>query len=247
MNRPHVIIFGATSAIAQSVARERLTPDCAFTLVGRDQNRIGIVADDLRARGARAVRSFTADLGSADEIRRLLPAVWPVGETIEFVLLAQGVLPDEAKCSQDVAYGFNQFCVNANGVMILAQAAADRLVKGEGGVVVVIGSVAGDRGRQSNYHYGSAKAAVATFTEGLRHRFFGSSVTVLLVKPGFVDTPMTAAIPKNPLFATPASVAKAILHAIRKRQHVIYVPTYWRFIMLIIESIPARIFYRTRL
>jgi decaprenylphospho-beta-D-erythro-pentofuranosid-2-ulose 2-reductase len=115
------------------------------------------------------------------------------------------------------------------------------------GTLAIISSVAGERGRQSNYVYGSAKAALTAFTSGLRNRLFPSGVRVVTVKPGFVDTPMTAAVPKNGLFVKPDVVARRILRAIEKGTPVVFVPGKWRLIMWIIRSIPERIFMRLRL
>jgi decaprenylphospho-beta-D-erythro-pentofuranosid-2-ulose 2-reductase len=247
MKNRHIIIFGATSSIAQAVARESVNNHTAYTLVARNSSRTNVVAADLLARGAREVRCFSADLECSEIIISLLPTVWPDGETVEFVLIAHGVLPDERRCSVDAAYAFRQFKINACGVMVIAQAMGNRLLNQGGGVLVVLGSVAGDRGRQSNYYYGSAKAALDTFLSGLRHRLWSSSVTVLLIKPGMVDTPMTAHIAKGPLFSAPSEVAHGILEAIRRRKTVAYVPGIWWSIMKIVCALPDWIFYRTRL
>ncbi len=111
----------------------------------------------------------------------------------------------------------------------------------------MIGSVAGDRGRQSNYVYGTAKGALALFLQGMRNRLSKRGVQVLTIKPGFVDTPMTASFPKGPLWATPDKVAEDIEKAIDKRRDVLYTPGFWRLIMLIIKSVPEAIFKRLSL
>jgi len=107
--------------------------------------------------------------------------------------------------------------------------------------------VAGDRGRQSNYVYGAAKGAVSIFLQGLRNRLTPFGVTVLTLKPGFVDTPMTAHIPKNPLFANPKSVGKRIYKAVKNQEDVVYIPSFWRPIMTMITHIPERFFKRLEL
>ena len=112
---------------------------------------------------------------------------------------------------------------------------------------MVISSVAGDRGRQSNYVYGSAKAAVTTFLQGLRNRLHPAGVQVLTVKPGFVDTPMTSAFPKGPLWASPEQIARGIHRAIQKRKDVVYLPGFWRLIMRVIREIPEAVFKRLSL
>jgi short-subunit dehydrogenase len=132
--------------------------------------------------------------------------------------------------------------------VLLSQAIALRLAASQGsGTLAVIGSVAGDRGRQSNYAYGAAKGGLAVFLAGLRNRMFPRGVHVLTVKPGFVDTPMTAEVRKNALFATPDRVAGDILHAVARSKNEIYTPGYWRVIMAIIRAVPERIFKKLKL
>ena len=247
MNNRHVIIFGATSAIAQAVAKNLVRAHIGFTLVGRDSDRLNCIASDLQTRGAQSVVTFTADLGIAKDLTDVLPQIWPSERTVELVLVAQGILPDESKCVDEPEYLFKQFNINACGVMTVAQAMADKLVKQGSGSLAVISSVAGDRGRQSNYNYGSAKAAVNIFVEGLRHRHWFSPIHILTVKPGFVDTPMTAHLSGGLLFASPEKVAKDILAAVRRKKSVAYVPGFWRFIMMLVRSIPNFLFYRTKL
>jgi short-subunit dehydrogenase len=133
----------------------------------------------------------------------------------------------------------------------LATAAAVRLSEQKSGrayagSITLISSVAGDRGRQSNYAYGSAKAALNTFASGLRNRFFKQGVHVMTVKPGFIDTPMTWGM-KSPLIASRESVAESIVEAMKNRSNVVYVPFFWRYIMLIIIHIPEMIFKRLSL
>ncbi|HXC65533.1 MAG TPA: SDR family NAD(P)-dependent oxidoreductase, partial [bacterium] len=115
------------------------------------------------------------------------------------------------------------------------------------GCLAVISSVAGDRGRQSNYVYGTAKATVTAFLSGLRNRLFRSGVQVLTIKPGMVDTPMTAALKKGPLFASADTVAAGIVRAVDKRRDVVYVPGYWRLVMGVIKALPEGVFKRLKL
>jgi short-subunit dehydrogenase len=117
----------------------------------------------------------------------------------------------------------------------------------KGAVIAAIGSVAGDRGRQSNYVYGAAKGGLDILLEGLRHRLAPKGVAVVTIKPGFVDTPMTASFPKGPLWAKPEKVAVDIRRAIDKRRPVTYTPGFWCLIMLVIKSVPRAIFYKTKL
>lgn len=142
--------------------------------------------------------------------------------------------------------------VEAIGVNFVSAASllshlANLMEKRRGGTIAVISSVAGDRGRQSNYVYGAAKAGLSAFASGLRNRLQKSGVSVVTIKPGFVDTPMTAHVKKGPLFATPEAVARGIVKAIDRRKDVVYVPGFWRPIMWLIRSIPERIFKRLSL
>ena len=124
---------------------------------------------------------------------------------------------------------------------------ANRFEQSRGGCIAVISSVAGDRGRQSNYVYGSAKGGLDRFLQGLRNRLYRAGVAVVTIKPGFVDTPMTAALPKNALYASPRQVARGVYRAIEARRSVVYLPWFWRPIMLLIKLLPESVFKRLRL
>jgi short-subunit dehydrogenase len=136
---------------------------------------------------------------------------------------------------------------NCISVISLLTHLANYFEKQRSGCVAVITSVAGDRGRQSNYVYGAAKGAVNIFLQGMRNRLSKVGVTVLTIKPGLVDTPMTAGLPKNFLFADPAVVGTRIFNAIMRGKEIVYVPWFWRWIMLIIRTIPESVFKRMKL
>jgi short-subunit dehydrogenase len=157
-------------------------------------------------------------------------------------------LSDQAQCEQSVDIMRREFDINALSTLALLTALANRMEARRSGTLAVISSVAGDRGRQSNYVYGAAKAAVSTFLGGLRQRLAKSGVTVLTIKPGFVDTPMTASIAnKGALWAQPDRVAAGIVQAIDRRRNIVYLPWFWRWIMLVIRHIPEPIFTRVKL
>jgi NAD(P)-dependent dehydrogenase (short-subunit alcohol dehydrogenase family) len=200
--------------------------------------------DDLRARGAGAVESAEADL---DEVRghaALLARADAALGGLDTVLVAQGVLADSDACEEDSGKAEALLVTNFVGPALLCDLAARHLAARGLGTVVAISSVAGDRGRQSNYAYGAAKGGLALFLQGLRNRMFRRGVHVVTVKPGFVDTPMTASYPKNRLFVPSTTVARAIVRAVERRKDVVYVPSFWRLIMLVVRSIPERIFKR---
>ena len=133
------------------------------------------------------------------------------------------------------------------GAVSILNIVADDFERCGSGVIAGISSVAGDRGRQSNYVYGTAKAAVSTFAQGLRHRLARTGVSVITIKPGLVDTPMTASFKKGALWASPDAVAARIERAIERRDDIVYTPWFWRWIMLIIKALPEPIFKKTRL
>src|SRR5699024_848634 len=152
----------------------------------------------------------------------------------DMVLVAYGTLPDQTACQADAARAVAAWHTNAVSVMALVTEIANRFERNGRGLVAVISSVAGDRGRASNYVYGSAKAALNVFLDGLRHRLFASGVQVLTIRPGMVDTPMTADFDKGPLFARPEKVAADIYQAMRRRKAICYTPGFWRLVMLVI-------------
>jgi decaprenylphospho-beta-D-erythro-pentofuranosid-2-ulose 2-reductase len=187
----------------------------------------------------------------ANDIARHDPVLQEAFEAFggfDAVLLAHGVLPDQAACESSVDAALASFDTNARSVLALLTPLANLFERQRSGVIAVISSPAADRGRASNYVYGAAKAAVSSFASGLRQRLQGSGVRVLTLSPGFVDTPMTAALPKGgPLWATPDRVAADIDRALRGGFGTVYTPWFWRWIMLIIRSIPERVFVRLKL
>jgi short-subunit dehydrogenase len=242
---PRVFVAGATSAIAQATARLLAARGAALYLVARDPRKLAAVEADLRARGASHVASAAADLDDFARHGALLDAASTALGGLDVVFVAHGVLPDQAECERSFPRTLAAMNTNFLGPVSLAGEAAQRLQRG--GTIVVIGSVAGDRGRQSNYVYGSAKGGLAVFLAGLRHRLYASGINVINVKPGFVDTPMTRDFAKGPLWATPEKVAQGIVRAIERGAHDVYLPGFWRLIMTVIRTIPERVFLRTRL
>jgi decaprenylphospho-beta-D-erythro-pentofuranosid-2-ulose 2-reductase len=234
----NVVIVGATSAIAQEVAKLYAAEGATLLLVGRNEAKTLAVASDLRVRGADDVTTFIADL--ADVSRHAAIAAAMPG-TIDVVLLAHGTLPDQRALDADPSRQAEAFQVNATSVLSLAGHFAARMEAARHGVLAVIGSVAGDRGRRSNYVYGAAKAAIDTYCQGLRARLAEAGVGVVLIKPGWVDTPMTAGMRRNPLFASAARVARVIHGAIARRRAVVYAPGFWRWISLVVRMMPARL------
>lgn len=247
MSARKILIVGATSAIAEAVARIYAAQGEALYLLARDAQRAQAIADDLRVRGAVAAHGGALDMSEfaahADAIENACATLGG----LDIALIAHGTLPDQERCDADTDYALHQFAVNGSATIAMVSRIAQKLEAQGSGTLAVISSVAGDRGRASNYLYGSAKAAVAAYLSGLRQRLHARGVNVLTIKPGFVDTPMTAAFKKGALWAQPERIAHGIVHAIEKRRAVVYLPWFWRPIMCVIRAIPETIFRRIKL
>jgi len=242
-----ILIIGATSAIAEAVAREFARRGDALVLVARDSQRLQAVAEDLRIRGALGCVTLLFDARALDQHSALVDEATQRLGGLDYALIAHGTLSDPRACEQSVGLLYREFTINALSTMTLCTHLANQFEARGSGVIAVISSVAGDRGRQSNYVYGAAKAALSAFTSGLRQRLYPKGVAVVTIKPGFVSTPMTAAFPKNALWASPAAVARDIVRAIDRGTPVLYTPWFWRPIMALIRALPERSFRRLRL
>ncbi|WP_133510775.1 SDR family oxidoreductase [Candidatus Thiosymbion oneisti] len=241
------LIIGATSAIAQATARRFSAAGDALFLVARNADRLPMIADDLRIRGASRVRVQALDVLDYDRYQAIIETAIEALDGLDLVLIAHGTLPDQRTCEGSFAATRAAFEINALSTISLVTYLADYFEASRQGTIVVITSVAGDRGRQSNYVYGSAKGAVTIFLQGLRNRLHQSGVKVITIKPGFVDTPMTSAFEKGALWATPEQIADRIVSSIAKGIDVSYAPAFWRPVMALIRSIPERFFKRMKL
>ncbi len=242
-----ILIIGATSAIAEATARLYAGDGARLSLVARNPDRLEAVAADLRQRGAESVETFVMDANEFERHETVLNAADEAMNGIDFALIAHGTLPDQAECQSSAECTRREFDTNCTSTISMTTILANLLEPRGAGSIGVITSVAGDRGRASNYVYGAAKGAVTLFLGGLRNRLHGSGIHVLTIKPGFVDTPMTADFPKGPLWAKPESIARGIHKAQKRRRDVVHLPGFWLPIMLIIRSIPERIFKRLSL
>lgn len=246
-----VIVFGATSAIAEAFCRLYCQEPAHLVLVGRNEAKLTAIADDLRTRGAThgvIVETRLADLARLDDHNALVNGGVMALGAVDIALVAHGSLPVQQDCDRDPALAMQAISNNGTSAVSLAFHLALQLERQGSGSLVVIGSVAGDRGRQSNYAYGAAKALVEAAMSGLRNRLSRTGVQVLLIKPGFVDTPMTQDFAKKGiLWAKPDRIAKGIWRAIETRRNVVYLPGFWQLIMLVIRHIPEPIFKRLNL
>lgn len=239
-----VLIIGATSAIAEATARRYAARGAAIHLLGRQATRLETIAADLTTRGGRSSIGVL-DVNDSARHGEILDAAWAALGGVDVVLIAHGTLPDQAACNASVELSLREFATNGTSTIALCAAIVPRLTSGA--TLAVISSVAGDRGRASNYLYGSAKAAVTAYLSGLGQRLRPEGINVLTIKPGFVDTPMTAAFKKGALWAKPDQIAKGIIGAVDKRRAVAYLPAFWWAIMLVIKNIPEFVFRRIKL
>ena len=243
----NVLIVGATSAIAEAVAQRYAMQGDRLFLLARNTERLGTLVSDLQVRGASFVQGAAFDAGDLSEQPRLLSAAMDALGGLDVVLIAHGTLSDQKACEASSELTVRELETNALSVISLLTHLANHFEAQRHGCLAVIASVAGDRGRQSNYVYGTAKGALSIFLQGLRNRLYKSGVQVLTIKPGFVDTPMTAAFAKGALWATPDTVADDIFRAVGSRRDVLYTPGFWRLIMFIIRNVPEAIFKRLSL
>jgi short-subunit dehydrogenase len=241
-----LLVIGATSAIAQEVAKNFAADRADIVLVGRNAARLTAIRDDLLVRGAGKVESITADLAQLDGHARLIEDAVQMLGGLDAALIAHGTLGDQAESQASVDVMLREMNLNALSYLSLLTLLGNRFAAQRSGCIAVISSVAGDRGRGSNYVYGSAKAAVSAFTSGLRARLSKAGVSVVTVKPGFVDTPMTAGVKKGPLFAKPDKVGRRIYEAMLRGDDVVYVPWFWAPIMQVVRAVPERVFKRLK-
>jgi decaprenylphospho-beta-D-erythro-pentofuranosid-2-ulose 2-reductase len=242
-----VLIVGASSAIAQATCRIFAARGDALYLVARNTDLLTASAADLKIRGAQVVGVETLDANNLGAHSAMLERAERCMGGLDTLLIAHGTLSDQKACEKSVEMTLHELTTNGVSVVALLTLIAERFEQRRVGTIAVISSVAGDRGRQSNYVYGAAKSLVSTFTSGLRQRLYKSGVSVITIKPGFVDTPMTAAFPKGALWAKPHDIATGIVRAIDRSATVVYLPAFWRPIMFIIRSVPESLFRRLKL
>jgi short-subunit dehydrogenase len=240
----NILIIGATSAIAEATARLWAGEGAQFYLIARNADKLALVARDLETRGVHVTEGLL-NVNDFEQHASALDAAFNSLARVDVVLLAHGDLPEQRRCERDPNAALQALETNAVSVVSLLTLIANRMQAQGSGAIVVVGSVAGDRGRKSNYVYGSSKALVAAFAEGLAARLDAFGVCVILLKAGLVDTPMTASFKKGPLWAQPEAIATIIRARVAAaRSGTYYAPRFWWAIMAIIRSLPDRIMYR---
>ncbi len=243
----NIVIIGATSAMAKAVARLYALEGNNLMLLARNEKNLALLADDLRVRGAASVNTLPFDAEDVNAAPATVEKIFKQCEKVDVVLIAHGSLPDQTECQTSTELMLQELSVNGLSCIALLTEFANKMESQKQGSIAVITSVAGVRGRQSNYVYGAAKGMVSIFMEGLAQRLAKHGIHVLDIKPGFVDTPMTKEFDKGALWAQPEDVAKIIKHRIEKKRLFSYVPFFWWGIMTIIRFIPARIFNKLSL
>lgn len=241
-----IVIVGATSAIAEHCARIWVKENPSeIVLIGRNQEKLTRVASDLKVRSPDTViTGVETDFLDPKQIEILVNQVCRTGK-VDIALVAHGSLPDQETCQSDLSLCREALEVNAISPVLFAEAFATNMQKVNHGILAVIGSVAGDRGRKSNYIYGAAKGLVTRYVQGLQHRLASTNVKVVLVKPGPTDTPMTAHLKQSGAkLAAVDRVARGVVYGIENGQRVIYVPKIWSIIMMIIRHLPHFVFKR---
>ena len=243
-----VVVLGATSAIAQAYARRRAGAGTRFALVGRREERLKAIAADLLARGAAAAEPMVAELSAIGEIEGAVETIRARFGPPQEIVLAYGVLGEQAAVERDLAGARAALDVNFTSAVLWLLAFLKQHDAARPLTAIVIGSVAGDRGRRTNFIYGAAKGGLDIFVQGLAHAYAGTSVRFVMVKPGFVDTPMTAAFVKDgPLWSSPDRIAADMERAVRRGARVVYTPWFWWPIMAVIRRLPWFVFRRMKI
>jgi decaprenylphospho-beta-D-erythro-pentofuranosid-2-ulose 2-reductase len=242
-----VVILGALSGMAMEIARIYAGRGADLGLLGSSADRLADLSADLRVRGAGRIKTLAIDLSAPPSYDAVMREF--AGETggIDVLILAYGRLGDHARACTDLQYAAEILTTNFTSAALWLLAAA-KCMNGKG-TIAVFCSVAGDRGRRSNYVYGSAKGGLAVLAQGMAHELAATGPRIIIFKPGFVITPMTEGMKRSgPLWTRSRRAARIVVDAIdRKRGPIVYVPGYWRWIMLIVRLVPATIFHRTSL
>jgi decaprenylphospho-beta-D-erythro-pentofuranosid-2-ulose 2-reductase len=238
-----IVVVGATSALAQHTLRAWLDGrDAHVQLLGRSESRLAAVEADLRVRHPASTFSHEAiDLSDLEQIERVADRETANGAP-DIVLIAHGALASQAESQKSLRAASEQLIATGVSPALWLEAFADRMTTG---TLAIIGSVAGDRGRRSNYLYGAAKGMIERVAQGLQHRFAGTDLHIVLIKPGPTRTPMTEHLAvAGARLADVHQVASGIARAVTRNRRVAYVPRRWAIIMAVVRSIPAPVFNR---
>lgn len=241
-----VLIIGATSAIAKASARIYAEQGCSLHLIARREEQLEALSSDLLVRGASKVSHSALDLNKFAQHEETLDGAFSELGGVDIALICHGSLPDQEKVETNFKQAQKEINTNGISVISLLTELAPKFIEQQQGTIAVITSVAGDRGRQPNFVYGAAKSLVSTYLQGLRGKLLAHNVHIVDIRPGLVDSPMTAQLPKGPLWSSPERVAQKIVKSIRRGSHTVYAPGYWRVIMFVVSAIPEFVFKRLK-
>jgi decaprenylphospho-beta-D-erythro-pentofuranosid-2-ulose 2-reductase len=242
-----ILIIGATSAIAKATARIYAEQGQELFLVARNEERLLELADDLKVRGASSAEYRVFDLANTSQHQQILDQAFDVLNHLDLTLICHGSLPNQEACETNFELAQQEINLNGLSVISMLTIIASKLKTQGSGTIATLTSVAGDRGRQPNFVYGAAKSMVSTYLQGLRGKLLPFNIHVIDIRPGLVDSPMTAQFEKGALWSTPELVAREIVKAIAKKQHTVYTPGYWRIIMAVVCAIPEILFKRLKI
>lgn len=243
----NILIIGASSAIAEDLAREfikRESKQCRFALIARSSTKLEKVRADLIVRGAEITYTKAIDFNKFEEHETILTEAYKSLGTFDLVVLAHGSLTDQAKSNDSAAYTIEELNTNLVSFASFLTIIPQLMSKQKSGTIAIFSSVAGDRSRSALYTYGAAKSALDALSQGLRQRLFKQGIHVLNIKPGPIDTPMTASMARNLPFASTSVVAKDVYDAIKQGKDEIYTPWFWRYIMLLVKLVPNFLYKR---
>ena len=241
-----IVIFASTSGIAQAVAEEFLRKKYKIILCARDEDAIKRQVQDLEIKTDIKIPYIIWDLNDMDEHTKKTDELFEK-YSIDGLFMAAGVMPPQKECETQTEKTIDTFNLNLTAITVILNLFANKFEEQKSGFISCLSSVAGDRGRQSNYIYGAAKAGLTAYLGGLRNRLHKHGILVQTVKPGFVKTEMTAHLDDSLLMVEPKTVAKDIVNGIEKKVDILYTPRFWRYIMSVIKVIPEPIFKRLSL
>lgn len=245
MNAKRIVIVGATSRLAELCARLWVARGAVeLLMVGRNLSKLEAIASDLGVRSPQSsISSQVVDFTNPLEIQVLTDEICTKQGVPDIVLIAHGSLPDQQSCQTDLEQVAEALNINGLSPALFAEAFANKMQKVGKGTIAIVGSVAGDRGRKSNYVYGAAKGLLNRYAQGMQHRFAGTGVSIVLIKPGPTDTPMTADLKSTGAkLASAEEVAELIVEGVEQSKPEVYAPKKWALIMMVIRHLPKFVF-----
>lgn len=232
--------------MAKAAARIYAEQGNDLFLLGRNAETLDAIANDLRVRGASSIGTACLDLTKYAQHEACIQQAIDDMDGLDIALICHGSLPNQEKAEVDFKLARKEIDTNGLSVISLLTVLSEKMSQRQEGTIAVITSVAGDRGRQPNFVYGAAKSLVSTYLQGLRGKLRNSNVHVIDIRPGLVDSPMTAHMEKGALWSSPERIAKKIVRSIARKSHTVYAPGYWRVIMFVVRLIPEVIFKRLK-